>query len=189
MSLSVLFTLITMFLGIGEMSQWWFNARFAIFLYPLTIVLTALALIKLEKANKRTILGFVIAGLFVFQIVTPTFGVVTYLDAYGGWEYKQAPFAKKTSEFLYENYDDEKILIMTGSSQAHRIMISSGVNLIDFNEGIETFLFKPYYKEPWNHNRWIVLGLEPDSDSANAAKFWSENIDTIKIHYNLVDEN
>ena len=100
-----------------------------------------------------------------------------------------SPFAKKTSEFLYENYDDEKILIMTGSSQAHRIMISSGVNLIDFNEGIETFLFKPYYKEPWNHNRWIVLGLEPDSDSANAAKFWSENIDTIKIHYNLVDEN
>ena len=189
MSLPVLFTLLTMFIGIGEMSQWWFNSRFATFLYPLAIVLSSLMVVKMEKINKKTVLGFVIASMFVFQIVTPTFGVVTYLDAYGGWIHKQAPFAKQTSDFLYDNYDEGKVLIMTGSSQAHRVMISSGIDLIDYNEGIESFLHKPFFKEPWKYNKWIVLGLEPDSDSANAAKFWSDNIEQLKMHYELVDEN
>jgi len=188
MSLPVLFTLFTMFVGIGEMSQWWFNARFATFLVPLAIVLSAITLSRIEKINKRLAFGIVIV-LFVFQISTPTFGVVTYLDAYGGWVYKQAPYAKQTSDFLYDNYNDGKILIMTGSSQAHRIMISSGVDLIDFNEGIESFLSKSYFKEPWNYNKWIVIGAEPDSDSANAVKFWSDNKDMLKMHYDVVYQN
>jgi len=188
MSLPVLFTLFTMFVGIGEMSQWWFNARFATFLVPLAIVLLVIALSRIEKISKKLVFGIVI-GLFVFQISTPAFGVVTYLDAYGGWIYKQAPYAKQTSDFLYDNYDDGKILIMTGSSQAHRIMISSGVDLIDFNEGIESFLSKSYFKDPWNYNKWIVIGTEPDSDSANAVKFWQENMDVLEMHYYLINQN
>ena len=189
MSLPVLFTLFTMFIGIGEMSQWWFNARFATFLTPLVIVLASIAVLRLEKINKKMILGIIVTGLFVFQVASPAFGVVTYLDAYGGWIYKQTPYAKQTSDFLYDNYDDGKILIMTGSSQAHRIMISSGIDLIDYNEGIESFLFKPFFKEPWEHNKWLVIGIDPDSDSLNAAKFWSDNIDMLERHYDLVNQN
>ena len=189
MSLPVLFTMFTMFIGIGEMSQWWFNARFATFLTPLVIVLVSVILLRLEKSHKKLVLGIIVTGLFVFQVISPTFGVVTYLDAYGGWTYKQAPYAKQTSDFLYENYDEGKILIMTGSSQAHRIMISSGVDLIDYNEGIESFLFKSYFKEPWDHNKWIVIGLEPDSDSANAVKFWLDNMDMLETHYDMVNQN
>ncbi len=189
MSLPVLFTMFTMFIGIGEMSQWWLNARFATFLTPLVIVLASIALLRLEKIDKKLVLGVVVTGLFVFQVASPTFGVVTYLDAYGGWIYKQAPYAKQTSDFLYENYDSGKILIMTGSSQAHRIMISSGVDLIDYNEGIESFLFKPFFKEPWKHNKWVVIGLEPDSDSVNAAKFWLENTDMLETYYDIVHQN
>jgi hypothetical protein len=135
------------------------------------------------------ILGIIVTSLFVFQIASPAFGVVTYLDAYGGWKYKQSPYAKQTSDFLYDNYDDGKILIMTGSSQAHRIMISSGIDLINFNEGIESFLFKLYFKEPWEHNTWIVIGAEPDSDSINAVKFWLDDMDMLKMHYDLVNQN
>ena len=189
MSLPVLFTLFTMFIGIGEMSQWWFNSRFATFLYPLAIVLASLVLVKIERINKKTVLGFIISSMFVFQIVSPTFGVVTYLDAYSGWIYKQAPFAKQTSDFLYDNYDEGNVMIMTGSSQAHRIMISSGMNLVDYHEGIESFLHKSFFKEPWKHNKWIVLGLEPDSDSVNAVRHWSDNIELIENHYDLVYEN
>ena len=189
LSLPALFTLFTMLIGIGEMNQWWFNARFATFVTPLVIILASIALLRLEKINKKPFLGIIVASLFVFQAASPTFGVVTYLDAYGGWTYKQAPFAKQTSNFLYENYDEGKILILTGSSQAHRIMISSGVDLINYNEGIESFLYKPYFKEPWMHNNWIVLGLEPDSDSSKAAKFWSENIDVLNKHYDIAYQN
>ena len=189
MSLPILFTLFTMFIGIGEMSQWWFNARFATFLSPIVIVFAAITLMKIEKNNKKLVLGIIITSLFVFQAASPTFGVVTYLDAYGGWSYKQAPYAKQTSDFLYENYDDGKILIMTGSSQAHRVMISSGVDLINYNEGIESFLHKSFFKEPWNHNKWIVIGLEPDSDSSNAVKFWQDNMKTLENYYEIAYQN
>ena len=189
MALPVLFTMLTMLIGIGEMNLWWFNSRFATFLAPLVIILTSIALLRLEKIDKKLVLGIIVTSLFVFQVASPTFGVVTYIDAYGGWNYKQAPFAKQTSDFLYENYDDGKILIMTGSSQAHRVMISSGVDLVDYNEGIESFLHKSFFKEPWKYNKWIVIGLEPDSDSVNAVKFWLDNMDMLKKHYEIVYEN
>ena len=189
MSLPVLFTLFTMLIGIGEMNMWWFNSRFATFLTPLVIVLASMMLWKLEKINKKMILGIIVASLFVFQVISPTFGVVTYLDAYEGWNYKQAPYAKQISDFLNENYDDGKILILTGSSQAHRIMISSGVDLVDYNEGIESFLSKSFFKEPWKYNKWIVIGNEPDSDSVNAVKFWSDNMHILETHYELVNQN
>ena len=189
MILPVLFTLFTMFIGIGEMSQWWFNARFATFLSPLVIVLASLTLLRFEKNKRKRIMVAVVASLFIFQVASPTFGVVTYLDAYSGWIYKQAPYAKQTSDFIYKNYDDGKILIMTGSSQAHRIMISSGADLVDYNEGIESFLSNSFFVEPWKHNKWIIMGLEPDSDSVNAVKFWSENMDELEMHYDKVYEN
>ncbi len=189
MSLPVLFTLLTMLIGIGEMNLSWFNSRFATFLAPLAIALASIALLRLEKIRKKLVLGIIVTALFVFQITSPTFGVVTYIDAYGGWNYKQTPFSKQTSDFLYQNYDDGKILIITGKAQAHRIMISSGVDLVYYNEGIESFLSESFFKEPWEHNKWVILGLEPNSDSANAAKFWSENIDVLKDHYNIIYEN
>ena len=189
MILPVLFTLFTMFIGIGEMSQWWFNARFATFLSPLVIVLASLTLLRFEKNKKKRIMVAAVVALFIFQVASPTFGVVTYLDAYSGWIYKQAPYAKQTSDFIHNNYDDGKILIMTGSSQAHRIMISSGADLVDYNEGIESFLSNSFFVEPWNHNKWIIMGLDPDSDSVNAVKFWSENIDELEMHYEKAYEN
>ncbi len=189
MILPTLFTMFTMFVGIGEMSQWWFNARFATFLTPLVIILASITLWKLEKINKKMILGIIIGGLFIFQIASSSFGVVTYLDAYGGWSYKQSPYAKQTSDFLYDNYDDGKILIMTGSAQTHRIMISSGIDLKDYNEGIEGHLSKAFFKEPWKHNKWIVIGLEPDSDSANATKFWMDDKNMLQTHYDSTYQN
>jgi len=151
--------------------------------------LASIVLLKLEKIDKKKILGIIVASLFVFQLISPTFGVVTYLDANGGWIYKQSPYAKQTSDFLYENYDDGKILIMTGSSQAHRVMISSGVDLKDFNEGIESFLSKSFFKEPWEYNKWIVIGIEPDSDAVNAVEFWLDNRNILEKHYELVNQN
>ena len=46
LSLPAAFTLISLYIGIGEMSQWWFNARFATFLSPLVIILASFAIAK-----------------------------------------------------------------------------------------------------------------------------------------------
>ena len=78
---------------------------------------------------------------------------------------------------------------MTGSSQAHRVMISSGADLVDFNEGIESFLNKPFFEEPWKYNKWIVIGIEPDSDAVNAVKFWTDNKNLLETHYDLKNQN
>ena len=189
LSLPVLFTLFTMVAGIAEMSQWWFNSRFATFVYPLAIILTAFCFLRLEKRDKKKLVSIAITGLFIFQLASSTFGVVTYIDAHSGWIYKQSPFAVQTSNFLYENYDHGKVLMVTGSAQAHKIMILSEIDLINFNDGIENNLQESYFKEPWNHNKWFIIGLEPDSDSINAAQHWSENINLIYDHYELVYEN
>jgi len=48
------FTLISLYIGIGEMSQWWFNARFATFLSPLVIILASFAIAKLIPKIKQS---------------------------------------------------------------------------------------------------------------------------------------
>ena len=78
---------------------------------------------------------------------------------------------------------------MTGSSQAHRIMQVSGIHLVQFDEIIELHISKPSFKEPWLYDKWIVMGLEPDSDSISAVDYWQQRMDEIEQHYSLAYEN
>ena len=191
LSLPPLLTLISLYIGIGEMSQWWFNARFATFLSPLVIILASFAFAKLVPKIKqsRSVILVVIISLFAFQLLTPAFGTVTFIDAESGWVYKQTPDAIKAGEFLRSEYDGGKVMIMTGSSQAHRIMQTSGIHLIQFDEMIEAYLHKPAFKEPWLYDKWIVIGLEPDSDSITAVDYWQQRMNELEEHYILAFEN
>ena len=185
-----LFTLILLFFGIAEMSQWWFNARFATFLFPLVIILTAFTLVKImQRSKERRIIIIVIVAVFTFQLLTPAFGVVTFLDAQSGWVYKQTPYAIESAEFLRSEYDEGQVMIMTGSSQAHRIIQVSGIHIIQFDEIIESLMSKPSFKEPWLHDKWLIIGKEPDSDSVNAVNYWMERMDVLNQHYSLAFEN
>ena len=190
LSLPPLFTLISLYIGIGEMSQWWFNARYATFLSPLVIILASFAIAKLApKIKNRRIFAVILIPIFAFQLLTPTFGVVTFADAESGWSYKQTPYAIKAAEFLKSEYDDGKIMIMTGSSQTHRIMQISEIHLIQFDEMIELNLSKPFFKKPWLYDKWLIVGLEPDSDSINAVDYWQKRMNEIEEHYSLEYEN
>ena len=213
LSLPVLFTLFTLFIGIGEMSEWWFNARFTLFLIPLVLILSTITLSEISKKTRRKIiLGVVVIGMFAFQLLTPTqsgtafvtptdkfttFGVATYIDAYEGWVYQQTPYAVKTSEFLKDNYDDGNIMMITGSGQAAKIMVLSGLNLTTFDQIINYDAKSECdkknkqisFEEPWKHDKWIILGIEPDSDSENAAKYWENNMNELLKYYDMEYEN
>ncbi len=78
-------------------------------------------------------------------------------------------------------------MIMTGS--AHRIMQVSGIHLIQFDEMIESNLSKPSFKEPWLYDKWIIMGLEPDSDSVSAINHWQQRLNELQQHYSLEYEN
>ena len=191
LSLPPIFTIVTLLIGIGEMSQWWFNARFAVFLAPLIIILVSFFIANYYSKikQKRLLLTPIIVALFIFQILTPIIGVVTFLDAESGFVYKQAPFAIETGEFLESHYDDGTIMIMTGSSQAHRIMVSSGIHLIQFDDIIESHISKKSFQEPWIYDKWIIIGKEPDSDSIVPVKYWEGKMDKLKTYYNVEFEN
>ena len=203
------FTLASMYLGIGEMNEWWYNARFATFLFPLLVILSSFAIAKLIPIfrKRRTIIAGIVVSVFAFQLLTSTFGVVwneetqqhdiqpymnsvvTYIDAQAGWVYKQNPYGIQAAEFFKSEYDEGQIMIMTGSGQDQRIIQVSGIPLIKFDEMIEAHSSRPSFTEPWLTHKWLIIGLEPDSDSLDVVNYWKQRIDQLEQHYSLLYEN
>ncbi|MEW6604485.1 MAG: glycosyltransferase family 39 protein [Thermoproteota archaeon] len=191
LALPPLFTIITLLIGIGEMNLW-FNSRFLILLLPLLIMLAVLLLQNLPNKikNNRGFVITIIGALFVFQISMIAFNTVpTYLDARGGFLYKVNPFAIQTGESLNSMYDDGMIMIMTGSAQGHRIMVTGGIPLKQYDEIIESSTWKESFYEPWLYDKWIILSKVPDSDGANVVKYWQDRRSELDEHYKKVYEN
>ena len=211
------FTLASLYLGIGEMNEWWYNARFATFLFPLLVILSSFAIAKFIPIfrKRRTIIDVVIVSVFTFQLLTlttfwdfnydamfvydplsfaqntdsGTIGVITYIDAQSGWVYKQNPYGIQAAEFFKSEYDEGQIMIMTGSGQDQRIIQVSGIPLIKFDEMIEAHSSRPSFAEPWLTHKWLIMGLEPDSDSSDVVNYWKQRIDQLEQHYSLLYEN
>ena len=188
-----IFTIISMLIGIGEMTLW-FNSRFVVLLAPLLILLVGLYIARQPQkiANNRIFLvGFIVA-LFAFQLVTVVFSaVVTLADATGGFTYKHTPFAVLTGEKLASIYDGNgAIMIITGSAQEHRIMLASGIALRNFDSIIESSTWKQSFREPWKYDdRWIVISKDPDSDGVRVVKYWSDHRKELDLHYQMIYEN
>jgi hypothetical protein len=190
LSLPPIFTVITLIIGIGEMA-YWFNSRFLILLSPLIIMLIAVSLKNLPQRFRkhRPLIGSTVAALFLFQLVTPAFAVITYLDAKGGFFYGVNPYAVRTGEELRSLYDGGGIATMTGSAQEHRIMLTSGISLSEYDELIESSTWKKSFYEPWTYNKWLILSKAPDSDGVSVMKYWGERRPVLDENYRLVYEN
>jgi hypothetical protein len=191
LALPPLFTIVTLLIGIGEMT-FWFNSRFLILLLPLIVVLSAVLLQNLpERIRKnRILIASVIGALFIFQISMVAIGAVpTYLDALGGFQYRVNPFSVQTGEALHSMYDDGRIMIMTGTHQGHRIMVTSGIPLKQYDEIIEMSTWKDSYREPWLYDKWLVTSKEADADAVSAVKYWQDRRDELNEHYDMVYEN
>lgn len=187
------FTIISMLIGIGEMTLW-FNSRFVVLLAPLLIVLAGVYLSKQPQrvANNRLLLAGIVAALFAFLPIFLAFGaVVTLADAKGGFGYMQAPFAIQAGERLGEVYRGAgSIMTITGSAQEQRMMITAGIPFKNYDSIIESSMWKPSFHQPWQYDdRLIVLSKEPDSDGKSPAKYWNEHRDELNLHYRIIYEN
>ncbi|MBF8248406.1 MAG: PMT family glycosyltransferase, 4-amino-4-deoxy-L-arabinose transferase [Bacteroidetes bacterium] len=185
------FTLISLFLGIAEISEW-FNTRYLVLLSPLvsiSVMLTFKELAKRAKRRATLVIGLAILLLFVFQWRTFSKEVVTYREAQYGFRWKQNPSAVKTGELLRSIYDEGTIAMMTGSAQEHRIMITSGIPLRQFDELIESSRWKKTYTAPWFSNRWLVMSKEPDTDAQSVLAYWNGREKELQEHYMTVYEN
>jgi len=193
-SLPPIFTVTSLFIGVGEMTLWFFNSRFLILLAPLLIALSAFFVLFMPgPATKRIILSVgIIASFFVFQSAMPAYSMIpTLLDAKGGFQYGQAPYTVAVGDRLREIYDGKGlIMIITGSMQEHRILISSGIPLHNYDEIIQTSTWKKSFYEPWKYGeRFIVLSKEPDSDAASVVKYWKDHRALLDEHYHQVFES
>ena len=190
MGLPPLFSVIALLIGIGEMTQW-FNARFLILLSPLIILLVSIYLIKLPARIRKNnfALAGIIGSLFVYQLATPAFGVVTFIDATNGFFYRATPFTVKTGEALGSLHDSGNIMLLTGSAYDERIMLSSGIALRQFDQILEYSMWKDSFKEPWLYDKWIVMSSEPYPDAVKPAQYWMDRKETLNEHFDTIYEN
>jgi len=183
------FTVISLLIGIGEMS-FWFNARFLMLLSPLIIVASSLFVGRIhERIRKKTSLLGIIIILFLYPVISPVIAVPTYIDAVSGFIYNQNPFSVQVGEKLGQIYDGGTIYIMAGSAPGQRIMISSGIALKNFDEIIDLSTWKSSFTEPWLYDKWMIIGKVPYSDTQSVTKYWIENQDQLNEHYDLFYEN
>lgn len=183
------FTIISLLIGIGEMA-YWFNARYMMLLSPIIIVTASLFVARTyERVKKKTALLGIFSILFLYPLISPVIVVPTYVDAVNGFTYNQNPFSIQAGEKIGQVYDGGMIYTMTGSAQEHRIMISSGIALRNFDEITGFSTSKSSFKEPWLHDKWMMLGKVPDSDAQSVTNYWIENRDQLNEHYNLAYEN
>jgi hypothetical protein len=162
-----------------------------VLLSPLVIVMACILLAKLTAMTKnQKVLATAIGVLFVWQLLTPAFIVPTYSDAIGGHSVKENLLAAETGEALKSLYDDNgNIMILTGSGLEHRVMVTSGIALRNFDEIIEHSTWKASFKEPWSYDRWMVITNKPGTDALSTTQYWLDRMDELETHYNIVYDN
>lgn len=190
LALPALFTIISLLIGIGEMS-YWFNARFMVLLSPLVIVMVCILLAKVTTmTNNQKVLAAALGVLFAWQLLSPAFIVPTYSDAVGGHSVKENILAAETGKALELLYDGNgQIMILTGSGLEHRIMVTSGIALRNFDEIIDHSTWKASFKEPWSYDRWIIITNKPGTDALSTGQYWLDRMDELEMYYKVVYEN
>lgn len=193
LALPPIFTIITLLIGIGEMA-FWFNSRFVVLLAPITMLMVGFYVSKQPRriATKPLFMILVISSLFAFFFVQLYFSaIVTLADAFGGFRHKQSPYAVSLGEELRTMYDGlGSIMIVTGSPQEHRILLTSAISLDHFNTFIESNMWKKSFYEPWIYdNEFVVIAKDPDSDGVAPVKYWNEHRNTLDQHYDMIFAN
>jgi len=190
LSLPAIFTIISLMIGIGEMS-YWFNARFMVLLSPLVILMACILLAKLlPMVKNQKMIATAVGVLFIWQLASPAFIVPTYSDAIGGYYVRENVLAAETGEALKSLYDGNgSIMILTGSGLEHRVMITSWIALRNYDEIIEHSTWKASFKEPWSYDRWMVITNKPGTDALNTTQYWLDRMDELGTHYKTVYEN
>jgi hypothetical protein len=180
----------------------WFNGRFNISANTTAKTLLILAfvyqliLIPLLHYNSVAGSNYIIIISELKQYISTltnkdSVGIITYLDAKDGYTQGKTLASIRVGEFLKENYafSNLKIMIITGSMQEHRIILSSWIRLSMYDEIIEASTWKDSFKRPWLYDDIIVISKYPDSDAVNVSKYWLDRLDKLYRYYKNVYED
>ncbi len=180
------FTIVSMLIGVGEM-DYIYNSRFTILLAPLLLTMTSLLLSRVSGYR-----WYITASLLLLLLWNPLLlglGVVTYMDAYGGYSMRDIQLAVDAGEALRSLYDGGRVMILTGSMLEHRIMITSSIALNRFDEMADHSTWKDSFRSPWLYDEWLIISKRPVHDATNVITHWLEREDELLMHYRVVYEN
>ena len=134
--------------------------------------------------------GLVVAGLLAMplvQVAIPSVGVATFRDAQRSIS-DETRFAMALGEQLHGIYTEGSIALLTGYSQAQRIMISSSLPLKQFH-----IIYNPVDEDileslPDSEN-YLVIGKDRTPESEQFVNDWLSRRDELFHYYNIRFEN
>jgi len=183
-------------LGIGEIFHQgggiWFNSRFLVLASPIV----SFGSVVILGIPKKKLFLIMLAAILV---LSASFGAIRQLgypnppmvmkEAYAGFSYRNETFsAIETAKILRQNYDDGTILVLTSSGDAHKIMVFSGIHLVNFRD-----LFAG---EPWPlvngsrmFNKLVIFSNRPSGDAINGVHFIERNSPLLNEKYEAIYYN
>lgn len=173
-SLPALFALAAILAGFVQIDQWRWNWRYVLTAGPFLAVAAGMGFSEFcRKVNSSVGRLIVAAGLLAMplvQIAVPFVGVATFDDARRS-VFDQTRFASAIGDRLHGIHTSGTIALLTGYSQAQRIMISSGLPLRQFhiidNPGEDDILGSLPGPE-----RYLVIGKDRTPESERAVNSW-----------------
>lgn len=196
LTLPTLATYAAMVLGVGEVFDQgggiWFNSRFVV-LASGAITFGGISFLGLTKRRTLVIvLVLILASSAVFasvrQLGYPNTPMVMK-EAYAGFTYRNETLsAIETAKALRENYEGGTILMLTSSGDAHKIMLSSGIQLKNFRDLFSEDSW-PIVEDSRIFNEWVIVSLQPAGDAVQAVRFLQGKSTLLNEKYQIVGHN
>jgi 4-amino-4-deoxy-L-arabinose transferase-like glycosyltransferase len=187
------FTLLSVYLGVAEMTRWW-NSRYVLLLAPFVAVASTLVFARWTRARSRPrVVHATIVALYVlttaYQAGVQHGRVVTIADAAGGFFYMQTPSATQVGELLRREWRGGAILSATGSGQSHRIIQPSGIATREYTTGLDVDRRLLNVDDVRGAFMWIIVGLEPSPDGREIATTLLQSRERLEQTHDAVFEN
>lgn len=186
-SLPALFALAAILAGFVQIDQWRWNWRYVLTAGPFLAFAGGVGLSKFcGKVNApvaRVIVGAFLLVMPLAQIAVPSVGVATYDDARRSIS-DQTRFAVAMGERLHGLSSHGSIVLLTGYSQAQRIMLSSGLPLRQFH-----IIYNPTEEDILGslpgHERYLVIGKDRTPESEQAVANWLSRRDELLRYFDV----
>jgi hypothetical protein len=189
--LPAVFALAAILAGFVQVDQWRWNWRYVLTASLFLTVAGGIGLSEFCRRVRSTFArGLLVTGLLAMplvQIAIPSVGVATFNDAQRSTS-DATRFAIALGQQLHGIYRGGSIALLTGYSQAQRIMISSGLPLKQFH-----IIYNPVEENILgsllDSEQYLVIGKDRTPESEQYVNDWLSRRDELLRYYNILVEN
>jgi hypothetical protein len=189
--LPAIFALAAILSGFVQVDQWRWNWRYVLTASLFLAIAGGIGFSEFcRRVRSRFAHGVAIASLLAMplvQIAIPAVGVATFDDAHRSIS-DETRFAIALGERLHGIYTEGSIALLTGFSQAQRIMISSGLPLKQFH-----IIYNPVEKNILgsllDSEHYLVIGKDRAPESEEYVNTWLSRRKELLHYYNIRFEN